>query len=163
MFKRGIYRCLFFSVVISVILVCGTAAAAVVYKLRTGTTFQEGCVAPCMCPVMGNTDVIGTFRLVEKSVDPLFTRYRLRNISWTVVAHEGEVVHRITGYGRYRIGGEFALMQQLILIISIDGSEPMLLDSGLVPVESTFPAISISVDRGTQCYDIWIDIKASPR
>jgi hypothetical protein len=150
-------------VMVSVGLVCATAKAAVVYRLSPGSTYQEGCVAPCMCPVSMIGKIKGTFKLVQLTPTPLFTRYRVVKISWVVMNPNKEVVHMIRGHGIYQLGGETALMQQLILDLSIDGADPVFFDSGLVPVESAFPNISISVDRGTKCYDIWLDINARPK
>jgi hypothetical protein len=150
-------------VLVSVGLVCATAEASVVYRLSRGSTYQEGCIAPCMCPVSMVGKIKGTFKLVQLTPTPLFTRYRVAKISWAVVNPNGEVVHMIRGHGIYQLGGEIALMQQLILDLSIDGADPVFFDSGLVPVESAFPNISISVDRGTRCFDIWLDINAHPK
>jgi len=150
-------------VVVSVGLVCATAEAAVVYRLSPGSTYQEGCVGPCMCPVSMIGKIKGTFKLVQLTPTPLFTRYRVAKISWAVINPSGEVVHMIRGHGIYQLGGEIALMQQLILDLSIDGADPVFFDSGLVPVESAFPNISISLDRGTRCYDTWLDINARPK
>ena len=150
-------------VMVCVGLVCAAAEAAVVYRLSPSSTYQEGCVGPCMCPVSMIGKIKGTFKLVQLTPTPLFTRYRVAKISWAVINPNKEVVHMIRGHGIYQLGGEIALMQQLILDLSIDGADPVFFDSGLVPVESAFPNISISVDRGTRCYDIWLDINARPK
>jgi hypothetical protein len=160
---NSICRILFFSVLISMFLLCGTATAVVLYELVPGTSFQEGCVAPCMCPVMLSDEVSGTFLLTkQRSDDPWFARYRLSRIDWIVTDADGAPVHTITGRGTYQVGGDFALTHQLTLDIRIDGGEPQHLDSGLIPGGSEFPVIAISVDRGTECYDIWMDIRALP-
>ncbi len=153
----------FLAVMVIALLVSGTVKAAVVYRLNPGSTYQEGCVAPCTCPVSTIGKIKGTFRLVQLTPTPLFTRYRVAKVSWVVIDPNEEVVHTIRGHGIYRLGGEIALMQQLILDLSIDGADPVVFDSGLVPVESAFPNISISVDRGTKCYDTWLDINAGPK
>ncbi len=72
------------------------------------------------------------------------------------------MIHNITGEGTYRLGGEFALMHQLTLDINIDGSEKEHLDSGLILGGSEFPMISVSVARGSSCFDIRMTIKAVP-
>ena len=105
----------------------------------------------------------GTFNLVPINQGPLFDEFDLDEISWTVANSDGTVVHKITGFGIYQRGGEFAYMHRLILEVSIDGSNLMHFDSGLVADGSEFPAISISVDRGTTCYDTFMNIIASPR
>lgn len=134
----------------------------VVYDLKSGSMYHEGCVDPCLCPVASN-EVHGTFSLIQLSPTPLFTRYSVTDISWTVVNSSGGVVHKITGQGTYQIGGEVAVTQQLTLDLSIDGGTTITLDSGLVPEQSAFPNILITVNEGLKCTDIWIDINASPK
>ena len=136
------------------------ASASDLYTLTPGTTYQEGCVPPCMCPVMITADVTGTFALVEGEATPLYNVYRLRRIAWTVKVND-EVLHEITGRGVYYIGGEFARRHRLMLELSIDGTEERL-DSGWVFGGSEFPNLSISVARGTACYDIAMDVRAAP-
>jgi hypothetical protein len=112
---------------------------------------------------MMSEEVSGTFLLTrQKSNDPWFARYRLSRIAWTVTDPDGAVIHTITGRGIYQVGGDFALTHQLVLDMRIDGGELQHLDSFMVLGGSEFPAIAISVDRSTQCYDIWMDIKAGP-
>jgi hypothetical protein len=160
---KTVCRILVLSFIIGFVLMCGTAAAGVFYELTPGTTYQEGCVAPCMCPVMLSEGVSGTFLLTrQKSDDPWFARYRLSRIDWTATGPDGALIHTITGRGLYQVGGDFALTHQLTLEVRIDGGELQHLDSGLIPGGSEFPIIAIAVDRGTQCYDIWMDIRTAP-
>jgi hypothetical protein len=109
-----------------------------------------------------SSDVRGTFILAPESSDPLFTTYRLTEISWDVMGYNGEIAHKVTGQGSYRLGGEFALMHQLTLDLSIDGNGPEHLDSGLVAGGSEFPIIAIPVARGTPCFDIGMWIRTAP-
>ncbi len=151
------------SAIIGLILANGMATADILYTLAPDTTFQEGCVGPCLCPVMLSEVVTGTFILVPAGTDPLFTHYNLAEISWTALDSNGGIAHRITGQGTYKVGGEVAIEQQLTLDLNIDGNGSQHFDSGLVPGGSEFPSLSISVSRGTSCFNIWIDIKASPQ
>ena len=50
-----------------------------------------------------------------------------------------------------------------LLDINIDGGSSQHFDSGLITGGSGFPSVSISVSRGTFCYKVSIDIKASPQ
>jgi hypothetical protein len=150
-------------IIMGLILADGTARADALYTLSPGSTFQEGCVFPCMCPVGLPEVVTGTFLLVPAGSDPLFTNYNLDMISWTVLDSSGGVVHQITGQGFYRLGGEVALTQQLTLDLNVDGGSSQHFDSGLIVGGSDFPSISISVSRGSSCFNIWVDIKASPQ
>lgn len=154
------WRILVSLVMVGIAFTNGTAAA-VPYTLLPGTTFQEGCFGPCLCPISLSEEVTGTFILAPDTSDPLFTSYRLTEIAWTVFGFNGEAVHKITGEGTYKLGGEFGLMHQLTLDLLIDGAGPEHLDSGLIPGGSGFPGISIAVDRGTPCFDIMMKIEAA--
>ncbi len=140
----------------------GRATADVLYELGPGTTFQEGCVGPCLCPVQLSEEVTGTFLLVPAGSDPLFAYYRLNGISWSTFSPDGSIAHTITGQGTYKLGGEVALTQQLVLDIQINGGGTEHLDSGLVPGGAEFPVISASVSRGSACFNIWMNIEAVP-
>lgn len=158
------WKLLLLSVIIGLILTNGMATADVLYTLTPGSSFQEGCVAPCMCPVRLPEVLTGTFLLVPAGSDPLFTNYNLDEISWTAFDSNGGIIHKITGQGTYKLGGEVALMQQLTLDLSIDGGSSQHFDSGQVAGGSEFPSLSISsVSHGTSCYKVSIDIKASPQ
>ena len=150
-----------FAVAFGIFLICGAATAAVVYELSPDSTYYQGCVAPCECPIGIIGQMTGTFRLIPLRPTPLFTQYRLAYISWRVIDPNGQVVHRITGGGIYQVGGEVARVHQLILDLRIDGN-PMHFNSGLIQDDSQSPIISITVDRGTQCFDILLDVVADP-
>jgi len=175
-------ECLTILVIVGFILICGTATAAslegpvpeatadellalppieVLYDLTPGSNLFQGCMGPCMCPVQEVGQLEGTFALGPISPTPLFTRYALTNIRWNVI-NSGRIIHRITGNGTYEVGGEAARMQQMTLFLSIDGKQTVTLDSGLVPVESRFPDISIKIDLGKKCLDLWMTIEAEP-
>jgi len=174
--------CLMVLMIVGLILICGIAGATspeasaappmaeglsdvpaigIFYELTSDSSFFQGCVGPCMCPVQGVGQIEGTFDLVSITPTPLFTRYAMTKIHWTVI-NSDRIIHRITGSGIYQIGGEVSLMQQMTLFLSIDGKNPVSFDSGLVPGKSSFPDISIEVDLGKQCYDVWMTIGAEP-
>jgi len=132
------------------------------YQLSSGSTYQEGCIAPCMCPVMMSRGISGTFKLIPLTPVVFYSRYSLDEISWTVINPDGSTAHTIAGFGVYQIGGEFARMHQLVLELSIDNGDLTHFDSGLVVDRAQFPVISIPVDRGTSCYDIMMYINAVP-
>ena len=160
MSTRQVYSVVF-AVVFSIFLICGAATAAVVYELSSDSTYYQGCAAPCECPIGIIGQMTGTFRLIPLRPTPLFTQYRLAYMSWRVVDPNGQVVHKITGSGLYQVGGEVARMHQLILDLRIDGN-PAHFNSGLIQDDSQFPIISITVDRGTTCFDILLHVVADP-
>ncbi len=157
-------RMVLISSLIFIMIFLGTTAEAnVLYTLAPGSTFQQGCVAPCLCPVGLSEEVSGTFLLAPSGSDPLFTTYQLNEISWTVFERDGSPSHTIAGQGTYKLGGEVALMEELTLDLSIDGGVQQHFDSGLIPGGSEFPSLSISVSRGGSCFNTWIKINASPQ
>ncbi|OGP87610.1 MAG: hypothetical protein A2156_14690 [Deltaproteobacteria bacterium RBG_16_48_10] len=135
---------------------------AVTYQLTSESTYHEGCVSPCECPVMIGGEIQGSFDLVETSADKWFKYYDVERINWVVVNASGQVVHRINGKGSYKVGGDFALTHEMLLTLRIGGQTPTVFSSGLVPGGGEFPAVSITVDKGAACYDVWMDIVAKP-
>jgi len=148
---------------LSLIGVGQDADHATLYELAPASTYQEGCVSPCLCPISINQHLVGSLNLIPLNPGPAFSRFSLDDISWIVIGPGGKALHTMTGFGIYHSNGEVAGTHQLILEISIDKGDLTHFDSGLVSDGSDFPAISISVDRGTACYDVRIDIIASPR
>jgi hypothetical protein len=131
------------------------------YALAEGSTFATGCFGPCDCPVR-ETPASGEFELEFTGSDPLYQNYDVVNVKWTV-PEDGHTV-TITGSGRYRIGGEVALVQQMTLDLSLDGQPPLRFDSGVVPGGGGFPKIdvTISLHERQACLDTAIHVVASP-
>lgn len=69
-------RLLVFTMIIGMVLANGSAAGEVLYGLLPGTTFQKGCISPCLCPISISEEVTGTFLLIPEGPDPLFINYR---------------------------------------------------------------------------------------
>jgi hypothetical protein len=131
-----------------------------IYRLAT-STFQKGCFAPCMCPVMWNGTVQGTFVLTADGSDGLFEKYVVNEVNWIVKLPDGEV--RITGSGTYRVGGAVAIQQQLSLDLKVGADPVQHFDSGLVAGGGDFPRIAITVSiHGQYCFDTVIGLDASP-
>ena len=91
-----------------------TDSLPVLYRLDKGTTYEQGCFGPCLCPVLFSEAVKGTFVLTPAGVGPLFTNYTVTGINWMVTL--GGTDTFITGSGTYRIGGEFATIAITISI-----------------------------------------------
>ena len=129
------------------------------YVLAPGSEFEQGCFPPCECPSLAAQPLRGIFWLTPAGSDPLFDHFDLSRIVWRVKIGGEDVA--ITGSGRYRRGGEFALMHQLELDISIGGAKPQHFDSGLLPGGSEFPTIAITVSlNGGYCFDTVLRISA---
>jgi hypothetical protein len=135
--------------------------APVVYRLDKGTTYQVGCFPPCDCPLLEEVPVRGTFVLTPAGADPLFTYYEVRDVNWTVSLGNPEIP--ITGSGKYKIGGEFALQQQLSLDLKVGDAAVQHFDTGLVTGPAPFPAIAVTLSiNGQYCFDTVIRMSASP-
>jgi hypothetical protein len=138
-----------------------TDALPVLYRLDKGTGYEQGCFPPCLCPVVFNETVKGTLVLTPAGVDPLFTNYTVTGINWMVTL--GGTDTFVTGSGTYRIGGEFALQQELTLDLKVGDNKVERFTSGLVTGPAPFPAIAITISMNNQtCYDTVFRIQASP-
>ena len=132
-----------------------------IYRLDKGSTFQRGCFEPCLCPILAEVPVRGTFNLIPTGFDGLYQNYKITDINWTVSLGNPEL--RITGSGTYRVGGEFAILQELSLDLLVGGGPAQHFDSGLVLPGAQFPSLSatISVNK-MYCFDTVIVVNASP-
>lgn len=129
----------------------GAASAQTAYSLGAGSLLlREFCLPPCLCPQHEESGpVAGTFTLTLLDSNPLFTRYRLTDIRWR--ADLGAAAADMTGNGVYTIGGEEALLHRLELDLTIGPLAVITsLDSGLVPVDPSypFPAFRVSATTG---------------
>ena len=156
-------------IVFSTFAVAGTLAwssahaqgsSSTAYLISPPSAYNMGCYGPCDCAVRG-APMDGTFRLRFVSTDPLYTNYAVEDFRGTVHTESG--LAELRGSGEYRIGGEVALTQQLRLALQSTTGVSQTFDSGVVPVTTTFPAISVSVAaNGFACYDTVIDVVAKP-
>src|SRR5882672_1881108 len=164
------YRAALLLIAAAVLLVAASAPAIaqtatdslpVLYRLDKGTDYEQGCFPPCLCPVLFQEGVKGTFVLIPAGVDPLFTNYTVTGINWMV--NLGGTDTYITGSGTYRIGGEFALQQELTLDLKVGDNKVERFTSGLVTGPAPFPAIAITISINNQtCFDTVFRVQASP-
>src|SRR5438477_4808452 len=97
-----------------------TAASAqtgTLYRLNRDCSFQQGCFPPCLCPIMIAVPAKGTFVLTPTGLDGLFDSYAVTDVNWLVSTGGSDTT--VTGSGTYKIGGEFALQQQLSLDLRV--------------------------------------------
>ncbi len=138
-----------------------SASASTVYCLRKGSTYQIGCFEPCDCLIYEEVPVVGRFELAPASFDGLFQVYDVRNAAWKT-QKRGQAVE-VTGWGTYRVGGEFAAMHQLVLDLAMSDGTTDHFDSGLVVGGASFPAIDIVISiNGMWCYDQVFQVYAVP-
>lgn len=137
-----------------------TSSDPMFYFLTPLSAFETGCFGPCECPVFMR-GLQGTFVLQYLGSDPLFSNYAVRDVRWSVpdATASGTV---LTGSGTYKVGGEFAVQQQMILDLSVGGKAPQRFDSGLVLGGGEFPhiKIDISLHQNTACIDTVLHVDA---
>src|SRR6266496_1989597 len=137
------------------------AQTGTLYRLNQDSTFQQGCFAPCLCPIMVAVPVKGTFVLTPTGFDGLFDTYAVTDVNWLVSI--GGTDTTVTGSGTYKFGGEFALQQQLSLDLQVGGDKVQHFDSGLVTGPAPFPDIKVTISvNGQVCYDTVVQVSASP-
>ena len=147
-------------------LAMGTGAMAQttpgrLYHLRAGSSDQHGCFGACLCPVLIQQPMRGTFVLTQTSVDPLFANYAVTNVRW----RSPSLNETLLGSGTYRIGGEVALVEEMAVDVSINGDAPIRFDSGLVGVGPgpRFPVITIRLGiPNVACYHTELQVNATP-
>jgi hypothetical protein len=136
-------------------------ADSTLYALTTPpSSLQIGCQGPCECPVV-TTPTYGSFQLVKTGNDPLYTYYDV--VGYIASYNNGPGAVSITGSGHYKIGGEFALVDQMTLDLDIEGRPTQHFDSGLHPVRAAFPGIDVAcAAHDFACYDTVLVVSAKP-
>lgn len=132
-----------------------------VYRLKPDATFEQGCFAPCECPVMVASAVQGTFVLTPTGFDGLFNTYAVGDVNWVVSIGGSDKL--VTGKGTYKLGGEVALQQELSLDLQVDGATAEHFVSGLVQAATKFPDLNVTISvNGQVCFDTVFGVSASP-
>ena len=139
----------------------GMSDASTIYRLNLDSNVQQGCFAPCMCPILLGSGVRGTFVLTPTGSDGVFKTWAVSDVNW--IAAFGDRELRVTGSGTYKIGGEFGMQQQLALDLKIGDDPVEHFDSGLVSGGERFPEISVAISmRGQVCFDTVFFVDVSP-
>jgi hypothetical protein len=129
--------------------------------LTVGSTYQEGCFPPCLCPLGVELPVEGTLTLQLEESNPLFTTYAVTDVRWRILSGGAET--QVAGSGTYRVGGEVLLTQQLTLDLRLGGGPPTRFDSGVVAGGAEFPAFDVVVsEHGMVCFDRVLRLRARP-
>ncbi len=154
----------------AVLLLLGITAASIpasaqtgtLYRLNQDSSFQQGCFPPCLCPILAPGSVKGTFVLTPTGFDGLFNTYAVTDVNWVLSIGGSDMI--VTGSGTYKIGGEFALQQELSLDLQVGGNKVQHFDSGLVaPGAKPFPNVNVTISvHGQVCFDKVFAVSASP-
>src|SRR5438034_650668 len=112
------------AVIVSVLLAATGVVVAqtatdtpILYRLDKGSNYEQGCFGPCLCPVLVNTPAAGTFVLTPAGFDPLFNYFKVTEVNWIMSINGTDTL--VTGSGTYKVGGEFAVQQQLSLDLKV--------------------------------------------
>ncbi len=139
-----------------------TTNSTQLYVLQSQSNYEIGCFGACLCAVRVEA-LEGTFGLTYVGFDGLYDNYAVSDVRWAT--SDSVATTTITGSGTYRIGGEVALLQELSLDLSINGTAPKHFDSGLVSGANLFPNIDIKIaasDPTTACVDTVMQVVAAP-
>ena len=107
------------------------------YRLLDGSALYDDCPI-CGRPTIAYT-LRGTFDLVLAEQNPLFNTYLITNVQFQAIGANG---YKITGNGRYQLGGEVAIRQQLVLDLFLD-SQPVSFTNDTPTPDKLFPLLSI--------------------
>lgn len=145
---------------ISIALVPTLGSATVPYVVVDGSAYQEGCFAPCECPVLIQAPLSGTFQLDLIGPGNVFDFYSVSDVGW--FASNGALARRITGGGTYKVG-ELTTQQDLELDLSVNQNMPEHFGSGTVDTTVRFPDIAVTISKhGGVCQDTVMGLRARP-
>lgn len=138
------------------------AGDGTIYVLSPKAAYQEGCFPPCLCPIMIEQPIAGTFKLVYAGPSNTgLESYAVEDVNWTVPFFDPEL--RITGSGKYTIGSPGLLTvveQRMELDLKVGANAVEHFDSGWVPIgDMTRINVLVSIN-GMWCYDRVITIDA---
>jgi len=116
---------------------------AVRYRLIEGSTLTDDCTI-CGRPTI-QVPIRGSCWLKPTEHNPLFSNYVVRGLRFRSTAPHFSYAGQMEG--TYRIGGEFALLEQMKLDGSINEVKDLKFDSGLVVPQARFPWIEIDLPQ----------------
>lgn len=135
------------------------ATQETIYRLSAASTYQDGCFDPCACPVQLQGGLIGAFKMTPAPPDPLYRVFRISDLNFLVP----EYGTWVTGSGTYKVGGEFALTQELSLDLQVGDRAVQHYDSGMVVGGGDFPALDLTVSMNNMvCHDTVFHVAALP-
>ncbi len=140
------------------------------YELKASSSYQEGCLDPCLCPLYLERPVVGNFALVRIFEEANAVEFGVVELDWAILPAPPSPLpyfSPVSGSGIYRVEGPFgpspsiAGSQRMILDLDVEGT-PDRWDSGPVPGVS-LPDISIDLAvNGFFCYDRIFAVRAAP-
>ena len=70
------------------------------FALQKNSTYEDGCFAPCMCPVLIHDVLRGRFTLNFVDTENGYDVYDVKNVQWFVTLSDGSTIF-IQGSGTY--------------------------------------------------------------
>lgn len=117
------------------------------YTLVSGSELTDECPVCDRLPIV--LPLAGTFDLRRVDENPLFTHYELTNLAFYAGTNPGPV-YQATGDGRYQIGGQVAVLQDLFLNLEISNGVATTMASCVNPdrfVSQLWPKLQINVEQ----------------
>ena len=124
-----------------------------------GSTYQQGCFPPCLCPLLVPIEATGTFDLVLLEDLGTVANYSITNVSWAVGSPIGGV---FTGTGDYTLIQGFAgPIHSMDLFLDLGDLQLAPFSSGGLMNTTPGNQISIVVSQtGMVCFDRVFDVNA---
>ncbi len=150
------------AITVSVSILSPTLARAQLYEITAGQ-FTQGCLPPCLCPILFVGELEGTFTLDFTGPDGSFDVYTLSDFDVDVINFLGDVIE-LSGNGEYRVDEVAGEHELTIEIIDVETGDVLSMNSG-GPVEFApgvvFPDIEIFVGTSLVCAGSHISFAAS--
>jgi hypothetical protein len=129
----------------AVTVIPSIAAAQFHYRLAPESAYEEGCFAPCLCPVMMRSGVSGTFVAVLLEPDGSYRVFAIQQVRWSVP----DPRLLVRGSGTYRIDAA-GLVQRLELDLQVGEIRWSTTTAGSCPCRRSSQT-SMSRSRCTAC------------
>ena len=131
------------------------------YALQKTSTYEDGCFAPCMCPILVQADLRGRFSLILVGNENGYDVFNVKNVQWFVTLWDGSSIF-VRGSGIYRTNTT-TKVQRLELDLLVSDRPLEHYDSGLVAIREPLPYFNITISKnGQYCHDTVFKIDAAP-
>ena len=138
-------------------------AEAQLYEIDSGQ-FTQGCLPPCLCPILLLGELEGTFALNFSGTDASFSIYELLDVDAIAINLAGDVLE-LGGSGEYRVDEIAGEHEMLLDVVDLATGESFAMTSGGVVSFTpgvSFPDIEILVGTSLSCSGTHISLSASP-
>lgn len=131
------------------------APAPVSFHLDAGSSYQTGCLPPCLCPILFQ-EALGSLVMTRVEPSPLFADvYTISDVAFFVGSpgQPGTGIF-VSGSGTYFNSVQLGPQHRMELDLSFNGAPPVHFETDWVTNTEPFPEIDIAVARnGFVCND----------